>query len=116
MQGIITYSKIKGIEKGTKRERTYITGENNIRDIYSISDKKVELELYFLDKLDIDIEIKDYENDEVIGSLKTKSKKGINSFTVKTEKLEKGKSYSVQINYQGDNNSGSFSNGFKSKH
>jgi len=116
VQGIITYSKIKGIEKGIKRERTYITDENNIRDIYSISDKKVELELYFLDKLDIEIEIKDYENDAVIGLLKTKSKIGMNSFKVKTEKLEKGKSYSVQINYKGENNSGSFSNGFKSKH
>ncbi len=116
VQGIITYSKIKGIEKGTKRERTYITDETNIRDIYSISDKKVELEIYFLDKLEVEIEIKDYENDEVIGSLKTKSKKGINSFTVRTKKLKKGKSYSVQINYKGENNSGSFSNGFKSKH
>lgn len=116
VQGIITYSKIKGIEKGTKRERTYITDENNIKNIYSISDKKVEIEIYFLDKLDIEIEIKDYENDELIGSLKTKSKKGINSFIVKTENLEKGKSYSVQINYKGDSNSGSFSNGFKSKH
>lgn len=116
VQGIIIYSKIKGIEKGTKRERTYITDKNNIRDIYSNANNKVELELYFLDKLDIEIEIKDYENDEIIGSLKTKSKKGINSFKVKTKKLEKGKSYSVQINYQGDSNSGSFSNGFKSKH
>ena len=116
VQGIITYSKIKGIEKGIKRERTYITDENNIRDIYSVSNKKVEIEFYFLDKLDIEIEIKDYETDKVIGSLKTKSKKGINSFTVKTENLEKGKSYSVQINYKGEDNSGSFSNGFKSKH
>lgn len=116
VQGIITYSKIKGIEKGTKRERTYITDENNIRDISSVSDRKVEIEIYFLDKLDIDIEIKDYETDEIIGSLKFKSKKGINSFIIETDKLEKGKSYSVQINYKGDNNSGSFSNGFKSKH
>ena len=116
VQGIITYSKIKGIEKGTKRERTYITDKNNIRDIYSLSNKKVELEIYFLDKLDIEIEIKDYETDKVIGSLKSKSQKGINSFIVKTEKLEKGKSYSVQINYKGEDNSGSFTNGFKSKH
>tara|TARA_Y100000589_G_C27130741_1_gene620461 strand:+ start:131 stop:1531 length:1401 start_codon:yes stop_codon:yes gene_type:complete len=116
VKGIITYSKIKGIEKGTKRERSYITDENNIRDIYSISNKKVELEIYFLDKLDIKVEIKDYENNEVIGLLKTKSKKGMNSFLVKTEKLERGKSYGVQINYQGNNNSGSLSNGFKSKH
>lgn len=116
VQGIITYSKIKGIKKGTKRERTYITDKNNIRDIYSISDKKVALEIYFLDKLDIEIEIKDYKNNEVIGSLKSKSKKGINSFMIKTVKLEKGKSYSVQINYLGDSNSGSFSNRFKSKY
>jgi hypothetical protein len=116
VQGIITYSKIKGIEKGTKRERTYKTDENNIRDIYSVSAQKVELEIYFIDKLDIEIEIKDYENDKVIGSIKAKSKKGINSFIVKTEMLEKGKSYSVQIKYKGENNSGSFSNGFKSKH
>ena len=116
VQVIITYSKIKGIEKGTKRERTYITDATNIRDIYSTSYKKVELEIYFLDQLDVEIEIKDYDNDKVIGSLKTNSKKGINSFTVKTEKLEKGKSYGVQINYKGENNSGSFSNGFKSKH
>ena len=116
VQGIITYSKIKGIEKGTKRKRTYKTDENNIRDIYSVSDKKVELEIYFLDKLDIEIEIKDYETDKVIGSVEAKSKKGINLIIVKTEKLEKGKSYSVQINYKGENNSGSFSNGFKSKH
>ncbi|MCH2196307.1 hypothetical protein [Kordia sp.] len=116
VQVIITYSKIKGIEKGTKRERTYITDATNIRDIYSTSYKKVELEIYLLDQLDVEIEIKDYDNDKVIGSLKTKSKKGINSFTVKTEKLEKGKSYGVQINYKGENNSGSFSNGFKSKH
>ena len=116
VQGIITYSKIKGIEKGIKRERTYITDKNNIRDIYSVSNKKVEIEFYFVDKVDIEIEIKDYETDKIIGSLKTKSKKGINSFTVKTETLEKEKSYSVQINYKADNNSGSFSNGFKSKH
>ncbi len=116
VQGIITYSKIKGIEKGTKRERTYITDKNNIRDIYSISEKKVEIQIYLLDKLDIEIEIKDYETDKAIGSLKSKSKKGINTFIIKTDKLEKGKSYGVQINYKGENNSGSFSNGFKSKH
>jgi hypothetical protein len=116
VQGIITYSKINGIEKGIKRERTYITDENNIRDIYSVSNKKVEIEFYFLNKVDIEIEINDYETDKVIGSLKTKSKKGINSFTVKTETLEKGKSYSVQINYKGEDNSGSYLNGFKSKH
>jgi|TARA_B110000259_G_scaffold135742_1_gene152875 hypothetical protein len=116
VQGIITYSKINGIEKGKKRERTYITDKNNIRDIYSIADKRVALEIYFLNKIDIQIEIKDYENNEVIGFLKTKAKKGINSFTVKTSKLKKGKSYGVSLSYFGNKSSGSFSNGFKSKH
>jgi hypothetical protein len=116
VQGIITFSKIKGIEKGSKRERTYIIDENNIRAIYSVSKEKIELEIYFLDKLDVEIEIIDYENNKVIGSLKSKSKKGKNSFILKTETLEKGKSYNVEVNYRGDNNSGSFSNGFKSKH
>ena len=35
VQGIITYSKIKGVEKGKKRERTYITDRTNIRNITS---------------------------------------------------------------------------------
>jgi hypothetical protein len=116
VQGIITYSKIKGIEKGTKRARTYITDKSNIRDIYSISDQKVDVEIYLLDKVDVEIEIKDHETDKAIGSLKTKSKKGINSFIIKTGRLEKGKVYGVQINYKGKNSFGSFSNGFKSKH
>lgn len=116
VQGIITYSKIKGIEKGTKRKRTYITDKSNIRDIYSISNNKVEVEIYFLEKLDVVIEIKDYETDKVMGFLDSKSKKGLNSFTLETEKLVKGKPYGVQIRYKGENNSGSFSNGFKSEH
>ena len=116
VQGIITYSKIKGIEKGSKRERSYITDKSNIRDIYSISNNRVEVEIYFLEKLDVVIEIKDYETDKVMGFLDSKSKKGLNSFTLETEKLVKGKPYSVQISYKGENNSGSFSNGFKSEH
>lgn len=116
VQGIITYSKIKGIEKGTKRERTYITDENNIRDIYSVSNKEIVLETYFLDKFDIEIRIKNYKIDKVIGSLKSKSKKGINTFIIKTAKLEKGKYYGVDINYKGENNLGGLSKGFKSKY
>lgn len=116
VEGIITYAKIKGIEKGIKRERTYITDKDNIREIYSISDKKVEVEIYLLDKYVIEIEIKDYETDKVLGSYKSTSKKGINTLIVRTEKLEKGKPYHVQINYKGGNRSGSFSNGFTSKH
>jgi hypothetical protein len=42
VQGIITYKKkIKGIEKGKKRERAYITDKNNIRNI--ISKKRTKL-------------------------------------------------------------------------
>ena len=116
VQGIITYSKIKGIEKGTKRERTYITDENNIRDIYSVSDKKIVLETYFLDKFDIEIRIKNYEIDKVMGFLKSKSKKGINTFIIKTAKLEKGTYYGIEISYKDKNNSGGLSDGFKSKY
>jgi len=116
VQGIVTYSKIKGIEKGTKRKRTYKIEENNIRDIYSVSNKKVELEIYFLDKFDIEIKIKDYKTDRIVGALKSKSIKGKNLFIVKTEKLQKGKSYDVHLDYEGKNNSGSISNGFKSNH
>lgn len=116
VQAIITYSKIKGIEKGEKRERTYIVDENNIRSIRSISNNEVEVIFYALEKLTFDIVIKDYESDETIGSIKSKSKKGINSFIIKTDKLEKGKYYNVNINYSEKNTSGSFSNGFKSKH
>lgn len=116
VQGIITYSKIKGVEKGTKRVRTFITDENNIRDISSVSEKKVELRIYFLEKFDIEIEIKDRQTNMAIGSLSSKSKKGINIFTVNTEKLNKGNSYRVNISYKGENKSGSFSNGFKSSH
>lgn len=114
VQGIITYSKIKGIEKGSKRERTYITDRTNIRDIYVISNKKVEI--YFLKKRDLEIEITDYETDKVLGSIKSQSKKGINSWTLKTEELEKGKFYGVQVNYRGKTETGSFSRGFKSNH
>jgi hypothetical protein len=116
VQGIVTYSKINGIERGIKRERTYITDRNNVRDIYSISDTKVKLEIYFLNDINVEIVIKDYENDKVIGLLQAQSNEGLNSFIVTTEELEKEKSYSVQINYKGNNDSGSFSNGFKSKH
>ncbi len=116
VHGIVTYAKIKGIEKGAKSGRTYITDKNNIRDIYSKSDRKVEIKIYLLGTLDIKFKIKDYETDEMIGSLRSKSKKGINSFIVKTKKLERGKTYKVEINYKGENESGNFSNGFKSIH
>jgi len=110
VQGIITYSKIKGIEKGTKRERTYITSENNIRDIISKSKNEVEVSIYFIDKADIEIEIQDFNTDKTVEQLKSSAKQGLNTFIVRADKLEKGKEYRVQINYKGDKSSGSFSN------
>ncbi|MBB4081150.1 hypothetical protein GGR28_003798 [Lewinella aquimaris] len=116
VEGIITYAKIKGVEKGSKRERTYITDRSNLRSIKSISKDSVELEIYFIEKFDVEVEIKDYETDEVIGSLTTQSHEGINIFKLLTEKLDKGKSYGVNINYKGENTAGSFSSGFKSSY
>jgi hypothetical protein len=116
VQGIITYTKIKGIEKGTKRERTYITNENNIRDIISKSKREVEVIMYFVDKTEVEIDIQDFETGKKLGHLKSTAKKGINSLSVRTDKLEKDKVYRVQISCKGDNSSGSFSNSVKSKY
>lgn len=116
VQGIITYTKIKGIEKGKKRERAYITDENNIRDIISISKNEVEVIIYFVDKAEVDIEIKDFETDKIVGNLKTKAKKGLNTFVVRSDNFEKDKQYSVQINYKNKDNSGSFSNSVTTKY
>lgn len=116
VQGVLTYSKIKGVEKGTKMERTYLTDKHNIRDIFSVSDEQVQIEAYFLDKLAIEIAVRDQETDKVIGSLTAQSTTGLNSFRVNTNKLEKGLLYRLDLNYQGTNESGSFSTGFTSKH
>ena len=116
VQGVITYAKINGIEKGVKKERTYITNENNVRDIYSISNNKVKLEMYLLEPFDVEIEVKDINKDKLLGSFVFKSHEGVNAFILKTKKLEKGNYYRVQINYKKENGSGSFSNGFTSKH
>lgn len=116
VQGIITYTKIKGIEKGKKRERTYITNENNIRDIVSKNKNDVEVIIYFVDKAEVEIEIQDFETDKVIASAKSKAKKGLNTFVVRSDNFEKGKQYKVQINYKSKDNSGSFSNSVKTKY
>jgi hypothetical protein len=115
VQGIITYTKIKGVEKGVKRERTYITSENNIRDIISKSKSEVEVIIYFVDKADVEIAIQDFGTDKTLGQLKSSAKQGLNSFIVHADKLEKGKEYRVQINYKTDKSSGSFSNNVKAK-
>ncbi|RTY98009.1 hypothetical protein EKM02_12800 [Flavobacterium sp. RSP49] len=116
VQGIITYTKIKGIEKGKKLERTYITNENNIRDIVSKKKNEVEVIIYFLDNTEVEIEIQDFETDKVVASIKSNAKKGLNTFVVRSDNFEKGKQYRVQINYKGKDNSGSFSNSVTTKY
>lgn len=116
VQGIITYSKIKGVEQGVKRERTYITNENNIRDIISKSKSEVEVVIYFTDKADVEIEIQDFDSNKTLGQLKSSAKQGLNSFIVHADKLHKGKEYRVQINYKGNMSSGSFSNSVKANY
>ena len=116
VQGIITYTKIKGVEKGKKQERTYITTENNIRDITSKKRNEVEVTIYFVDKTEVEIEIQDYDTDKTIATTKAKAKKGLNTFIVRSDNYEKDKQYRVQINYKGKNNSGSFSNSVTTKH
>ena len=116
VQGTITYTKIKGVEKGKKRERTYITDKNNIRDIISKKRNEVEVIIYFVDEAEVVIEIQDYDTEKTIGTKKTKAKKGLNSFIVQSDNYEKDKQYRVQINYNGKDNSGSFSNNVTTKY
>ncbi len=99
VQGVITYSKIKGIEKGKKRERTFITHETNIRDIISKSKREVEIIMYFVNDADVEIKINDYETNKIVGRLKTKVKIGLNSLLVDSRKFESNKQYSVEIDY-----------------
>jgi hypothetical protein len=116
VHGIVTYTKIKGVERGVKRERTFITNENNIRDIISKSKNEVEVVIYFIDKADVEIKIQDFDTDKTLGQLKSGAKQGINLFSIHADKLKKGKEYRVQINYNMDNTSGSFSNSVKAKY
>ena len=113
VQGVITYSKIKGVEKGEKRERTYITARTNIRNIKCKTDTEVEFEIYFKEACNLTIIIGEDKN---IGTLTTEFKEGVQTFVVKTKKLTKGETYPVQINYKSDNSSGSFSNSFKANY
>ena len=116
VQGIVTYTKLKGVEKGVKRERSYIIDQNNIRDVISISKNEVEVIVYFVGTTDVDLEIQDFETNKTFGRLKTSAKQGLNTIIILTDNLEKDKEYRVQINYKGDSISGSFSNSVKSKY
>jgi hypothetical protein len=116
VQGIITYSKIKGIEKGKKRERTYITDKSNIRDIISKPNSEIEIQIYFTEVSDIEIEIQDLDTEKKVGTEKTKSKIGLNTFLIKCSTLDKDKEYGIQINYSNKESSGSFSDSVKNKY
>lgn len=114
VQGIITYTKIQGIEKGKKRERVYIIDKNNIRDIISKTKNEIEVIIYFVDEAEV--EIQDYETEKVIAIAKQKANKGLNTLVIRSNNFEKDKQYRVQINYKGKDNSGSFSNSVKIKY
>jgi hypothetical protein len=115
VQGIITYTRINGVTKGLKRERSYITKKNNIRSIVSKSKSKVEVIIYFVDKADVEISIMDFDTNKTFGQLKSPAKQGLNSIIVPADNLEQGKEYRVEINYKGYKSSGSFSNSVKAK-
>jgi hypothetical protein len=116
VQGKITYSKINGVEKGKKRQRTFIEDKTIIRDIVSRKKNEVEIEMYFTEVSEVEIEIQDFETNKVIAKTKTKSKIGINTIKIPSKKYLKGKEYRVQISYTNkDKSSGSFSNSVKIK-
>jgi hypothetical protein len=110
VQGIITYTKIRGKETGVKRERTYITDRTNIREIKCLSQNEVSFKIFFKEPCEVTITIGNDDNNK--GELKTIASSGLQTFIVNTSKLTKGESYQVQISYKEKNSSGSFSNGF----
>ena len=116
VHGDITYKKIKGVENGSKRERTYIIDRNNIRDIINKKKNQVEVVIYFMEEAKVEIEIKEYITNKTIASERAKSKKGINTFVVRSRNYEKNKEYSVEINYKCNQSSGGFSNSVKIKY
>lgn len=116
VQGIITYRKIKGIEQGKKRERTYITDKNNIRDIISKKKNEIEVIIYFVDNAEVEVEIQDFDTNKIVASTKSQAKNGVNSFIFRSSNFEKNKEYRVQINYKTKESSGSFSNSIKIKY
>lgn len=116
VQGLITYTKIKGVERGVKRKRTYIITRNNIRDIITRNINEVEVAIYFVDKVAVEIEIQDYNTEKTIATLKAKANKGLNSFMVRSDNYEKNSQYRIQINYKGKNTSGTISSNLTTKH
>jgi hypothetical protein len=69
-----------------------------------------------VDKAEVEIEIQDFETDKVVASAKSKAKKGLNTFVIRSDNFEKDKQYRVQINFKGNDISGSFSNSVTTKY
>jgi len=113
VQGIITYSKIKGIEKGKKRERTFITDETNIRDIQCLTATEVRFEIFVKEACELTIIV---GKDKNIGTLKKNAKEGLQTYIVKTRKLVKGETYQIQMNYNTSNKYGNYSKSFKANY
>lgn len=116
VEGFITYSKIKGVESGIKRTRTFITDRDNIRAITNKKENEVEIEIYLIEPADIRIEIRDPESEKVLVKQQSKANEGINTFMLSSKKLKSANTYEVQITYQRQNDSGSFSNSVKMKY
>lgn len=116
VEGFITYSKIKGVESGIKKTRTFITDRDNIRAITNKKEHEVEVEIYLIEQSDIQIEIKDTESEKVLVSQKSKGNTGLNTILIRSKKMQKGSYYSVQINYERPNDMGSFSSSVKMKY
>ncbi len=116
VEGYITYSKIKGVESGIKKTRTFITDRDNIRAITNKKEHEVEVEIYLIEQSDIQIEIKDTESEKVLVSQKSKGNTGLNTILIRSKKMQKGSYYSVQINYERPDDMGSFSSSVKMKY
>ncbi|TCZ66926.1 hypothetical protein [Flaviaesturariibacter aridisoli] len=116
VQGVVTWARIKGVEKGARRERSYITDRNNIRDIISRSKNEVEVIIYFVDSAEVDLQIQEPGANKILGEVKASVKPGLHSFVVPADGLQKGEDYVVQINYTSGEHSGSFSDSVKAKY
>lgn len=116
IEGNISYSKIKGVESGIKRTRTFITDRDNIRAITNKKENEIEIEIYLIEPADIRIEIRDPESEKVVVNQQSKANEGINTFVLSSKKLKSANSYEVHVTYQRPNDSGSFSNGVKMKY
>ena len=116
VQGVISYTKIKGIEQGTKRVRTYISDRTNIRDIISKSKNEIEIQIYFTEVSELEIIVQDYDSEKKVGRIKGTSKIGLNTFSIPCSKLKKDRAYDLQVNYSNNESWGSLSHSVKNKY